>query len=253
VVIFGPDDLRLAKAPAAERRRALDRAVFAVQRTYFREALAFEKALKARNSLLRQGAFSEELLASYDETLCRTGARIVLRRRELVSSLAPRFADAYREIHGEQPASIRYRSQPRVEAAATEKEIADAILRGLEEERKVDLRRGFTGFGPQTDDLEISLGDHLARDHGSQGQLRSLVLAFKFAELRHIGEANQETPVLLLDDVSSELDRERRARLFETISAMACQTVLTVTEQELLPELSERVDFRVRQGHIEPA
>lgn len=250
VVLFGPDDLRLLKAPAADRRRALDRVVFAVQRTYYREALAFERALKARNNLLRKGEFSTALLESYDETLARTGARIVVRRRMLAAGLAPRFAAAFAEIHGEPAAALRYRSADGIETAASEAEVVEAIRRGLGEERPVDMRRGFTGFGPQTDDLEVTLGGRPAKEHGSQGQLRSLVLALKFAELRHVEQSNDETPVLLLDDVASELDQERRGRLFETISAMACQTVLTVTERGLLPGLPGRVDFEVAEGRL---
>jgi DNA replication and repair protein RecF len=78
------------------------------------------------------------------------------------------------------------------------------------------------------------------------------VLAFKFAEVRHVEEGNGEAPVLLLDDVASELDEERRARLFETLRATPCQTLLTVTERSLLPDLPGRVDCRVRGGHLEP-
>ncbi len=253
VVIFGPDDLRLPKAAAAERRRAIDRAVFAVQRTYFREAVDFERALKARNGLLRRGELSRDLLESYDETLARTGARIVVRRRNLVGELAPTVAVVFAQIHGDLPAQIRYRSHPQVEAAESEGEIEHALRAGLEAERANDVRRGFTGFGPQTDDMEMLLGDRPAREHGSQGQIRSLVLAFKIGELRYAEARNGETPVLLLDDVASELDQERRTRLFETISAMACQTLITVTEREHLPELPERSDWRVSGGHIEPA
>jgi DNA replication and repair protein RecF len=253
VVIFGPDDLRLPKAAAAERRRALDRAVFAVHRTYFREAIDFDRALKGRNSLLRRGEFSRDLLESYDETLARAGARMVMRRRDLVRELAPTVASVFAEIHGNLPARIGYRSDARVEAAEGEENVMKALRAGLEEERSNDQRRGFTGFGPQTDDLEMLLGDRLAREHGSQGQIRSLVLALKIGELRHAEARNGETPVLLLDDVASELDQERRTRLFETISAMACQTLITVTEREHLPVLPERTDWRVSGGHIEPA
>jgi DNA replication and repair protein RecF len=253
VVIFGPDDLRLPKAAAAERRRALDRAVFAVHRTYFREALDFDRALKARNGLLRRGEFSRELLESYDETLAKTGGRVVMRRRDLVRELAPSVASVFAEIHGDLPARIAYRSHAQVEAAEGEKGVEEALRLGLQAERANDQRRGFTGFGPQTDDLEMLLGDRPARDHGSQGQIRSLVLAFKIGELRHAEACNGETPVLLLDDVASELDQKRRTRLFETISAMACQTLITVTEREHLPDLPERADWHVSGGHIEPA
>jgi DNA replication and repair protein RecF len=201
---------------------------------------------------LRAGTYSRELLESYDQTLATTGARVVVRRRDLVASLAPRFAAAFAEIHGEPPASIRYRSEPHVESAGVEAEVATALQEALAANRSVDQRRGFTGRGPHTDDLEMTLGDRLARDHGSQGQIRSLVLAFKFAELRQVEEGNQETPVLLLDDVASELDEQRRARLFDAISGNTCQTLLTVTERGLLPQLPGRVDWRVNLGRLEP-
>jgi len=251
VVVFGPEDLRLPKAAASERRRALDRAVFAVHRSYYREAIDFERALKARNGILRRGEFSKELLESYDETLAKAGARIVVRRRELVRDLAPTVADVFGEIHGDLVARIGYRSHARIEAVDAELAIEGALRLGLEAERGNDLRRGFTGFGPQTDDLEMLLGNRPARDHASQGQMRSLVLAFKISELRLTEARNGETPVLLLDDVASELDLERRTRLFETISAMACQTLITVTEREHLPDLPERVDWHVSSGLLE--
>jgi DNA replication and repair protein RecF len=253
VVLFGPDDLRLPKAAAAERRRFIDRAVFAGCRPYYREAVAFEKALKSRNALLRRGGVDGLLLESYDEELATTGARIVMRRRELVHSLAGRFASAFRRIHGEPEVSTAYRSDPTVESASTEVEVRDFLRSGFVRHRASDERRGFTGFGPQTDDLELLLGGHPAREHGSQGQLRSMVLALKIAELEHLSEALGEPPLLLLDDVASELDRERRTKLFETISALDCQTLITVTEREHLPALPERVDCEVVQGDIRGA
>ena len=251
VVIFGPEDLRLPRGPAADRRRAIDRAIFAVHRSYYREALDFDRALKARNGLLRRGDFSQELLESYDETLAKTGARIVVRRRALLGALAPGFSQSFGEIHGGIEGTLRYRSDARVEAAGAEADVEEALRAGLIAHRATDQRRGFTGFGPHTDDLEILLAGRLARDHGSQGQLRSMVLALKFAELRYVEEGNREMPVLLLDDVASELDQDRRARLFATLEATACQTLLTVTERRLLPDLPGRVDWQVSEGHLQ--
>lgn len=252
VVVFAPSDLQLPKGPAAERRRAVDRAIFAVYRPYYHEALDFERALKARNSLLRRGQFTRDLLESYDETLVRTGARIVMRRREVVAALAPLFGEVFGEIHGGFSAAIRYRSDERVESAGSEDEVVAALKEGLVSEMARDVRRGFTGFGPQTDDLEMVLGGHPAKEHGSQGQLRSMVLALKISELRHASEKNGEAPLLLLDDVASELDGERRNRLFGTIASMACQTVITVTEREHLPDLVGRKDWRVQAGQVAP-
>ena len=252
VVVFAPGDLQLPKGPAADRRKAIDRATFAVCRPYYQEAVDFERALKARNSLLRRGDFTHDLLASYTETLARVGARIVMRRREVAASLSPVFADVFADIHGGLSASISYRSDERVENALDEEQVVAALHQGLVAETSKDVRRGFTGFGPQTDDLEMQLAERPAKEHGSQGQLRSMVLALKISEVRHATERNGEEPLLLLDDVASELDEERRNRLFGTIANMACQTVITVTEREHLPNLPGRRDWRVDAGRVAP-
>jgi len=249
-VLFGPEDLRLPKAAAAERRRFLDRAVFGGYRPYFREVLTFERVLRSRNALLRRGPVDATLLASYDEKLSEAGGRIVARRRETVRSLLPRLEATFRRIHGALAVDMRYRSDARVEAASSEGDVVAALREGLDAHREADQRRGFTGFGPQTDDLELELAGHLAREHASQGQLRSLVLALKLAELEHLREVLGESPLLLLDDVASELDEERRRSLFEAMVALQCQSLITVTEREQLPPLPDCVDYQVIAGAL---
>jgi DNA replication and repair protein RecF len=249
-VLFGPEDLRLPRAAAAERRRFLDRAVFGGYRPYFREVLTFERVLKSRNALLRRGPVEATLLASYDERLAEAGARLVIRRRGTVGSLLPRLETTFRQIHSAAGVGMRYRSDPHVDAAEGEREVVSALREGLLAHRETDQRRGFTGFGPQTDDLELELAGHLAREHASQGQLRSLVLALKLAELEHLREALGEAPLLLLDDVASELDEERRRCLFEAMAALSCQSLITVTEREQLPPLAGCVDYEVSGGAL---
>jgi DNA replication and repair protein RecF len=160
------------------------------------------------------------------------------------------FVEVFGDIHGGVTTAMRYGSHESVDEALREGEVEEALRKGLVAERARDMRRGFTGFGPQTDDLEMLLGDHPAKEHGSQGQLRSLVLALKIAELRHASECNGETPLLLLDDVASELDEQRRSRLFGSIASMACQTVITVTERGHLPDLPGRRDWEVSAGRL---
>ncbi|HEY0706006.1 MAG TPA: hypothetical protein VGG33_04380, partial [Polyangia bacterium] len=145
---------------------------------------------------------------------------------------------------------VAYRSDPSVEAAHDEAAVRSALRLGLEKTVTADLRRGFTGFGPQTDDLELRLEGRLAREHASQGQTRSLVIALKLAELFNLTEALGEPPLLLLDDVASELDELRRGRLFETILATPAQTFISVTDRDLIPPLPGRVDFQVKAGEI---
>jgi DNA replication and repair protein RecF len=235
VVLFVPEDLLLPRAAPAARRRFMDLAIFNVERGYYGEASAFQKVLRSRNALLRRGGPDPVLLDTYDDELARTGARVVMRRRALIAALGPRLAEHFRALHSEVPVALRYRSDPALEVAADELAVTAALREGLVARHALDERRRFTGFGPHTDDLEIVLGGVLARSHASQGQLRSLVLALKLAELTHIEASLGEPPVLLLDDVPSELDPDRRALLFRVIARLDCQTLISVTEREIVP------------------
>ena len=250
VVLFVPEDLLLPRAAPAARRSFLDRAAYNVDRLFYGEATAFQKVLKSRNALLRRGGVRPVLLETYDEELARTGARLIERRRRIAAALGPRVAQLFVALHAERAVGIHYRSDPEVAAALGEAAVATALRLGLERSRALDLRRGFTGFGPQTDDLDITLDGRLAREHGSQGQIRSLVLALKLAELANLGATLGEPPLLLLDDVASELDQIRRRKLFETILATPGQTFISVTDPDLIPPLPGRVDFQVTGGEI---
>jgi DNA replication and repair protein RecF len=248
VVLFVPEDLLLPRAAPAARRRYLDLAVFNVERGFYREASAFQRVLKSRNVLLRTGRASPALLETYDEELARTGARVVLRRRALVADLAPRMAALFKALHGDLPVELRYESHDQVAAATDEAAVREALLQGLIRHRPVDERRRFTGFGPHTDDLAIRLSGRLAREHASQGQLRSLVLALKLAELANVEQRRGDAPVLLLDDVPSELDPERRRFLFEMIASLSCQTLISVADRDVIPPLARREDFLIAEG-----
>jgi len=259
VVLFVPEDLLMPRAAPAARRRFLDLAIFSVERGYYAEASAFQKVLRSRNALLRRGSLDSVLLETYDDQLARTGARVVMRRRNLVAALGPRLAEHFRALHSELPVGLRYRSDPAIDAAADEPAVEAALREGLLARRSLDERRRFTGFGPHTDDLEVLLSGVLARSHASQGQLRSLVLALKLAELTHIEASLGEPPVLLLDDVPSELDPERRALLFDVITRLDCQTLISVTEREIVPmadtpsgdpAVGLRRDFLVQSGRV---
>jgi DNA replication and repair protein RecF len=250
VVLFVPEDLLLLRAAPMARRRFLDLAVFNVERGYYKEASAFQKVLRSRNALLRQGRAAGTLLDTYDEELARLGARIVVRRRALVAELEPRLRDYFTALHGPLPVELRYRSDPGVHLAQDESAVSVALLEGLRARHDLDQRRRFTGFGPHTDDLEMVLEGRLARTHASQGQIRSLVLALKMAELANVEARRGEAPVLLLDDVPSELDPQRRDHLFQLVATLSCQTVISVSDRQLVPALSMRRDFSVVAGTV---
>ena len=211
VVLFVPEDLLLVRAAPAARRRFLDMAASVVERPYLVELATFQRVLKSRNALFAGGRVpSPTLLDTYDEQLARAGARVVLRRRALVRAVGPNVDRLFRVLHGDLPVTLAYESADVVAGVEGEDALTAALLAGLGAARPVDVRRGHTTFGPQTDDLQIALGGRPAREHASQGQLRSLVLAMKLAELAHLEERLGEPPVLLLDDVPSELDPARR-------------------------------------------
>lgn len=253
VVLFVPEDLLLARAAPASRRRFLDMAAAGMAPAYLGESATFQRVLRSRNALLRSGraGTSTAWLDTVDEQLARAGARVVVRRRALVEDMVPHARSFFRALHADLPVDLVYDTDPALAAASSEEAIATVLLAGLGEKRSVDLRRRHTTFGPQTDDLGIHLGGRLAREHASQGQLRSLMLALKLAELVLVGAAKGETGVLLLDDVPSELDLERRRFLFDTLTSLGCQTILSVADRAVVPAVPGRVDLEVAGGRVQ--
>lgn len=251
-VLFVPEDLMLARAAPAARRRFLDMAAAGTAPAYLAESATFQRVLRGRNALLRSGRASGSTawLDTMDEQLARAGARVVLRRRAFVRDMAPRAHEFFRALHADIAVELVYDADQSVAGADTEQGVAEALLAGLAARRATDLRRRHTTFGPQTDDLGIHLGGRLAREHASQGQLRSLMLALKLAELVLVGQARGETGVLLLDDVPSELDLVRRQFLFDTLTALGCQCVLSVADRGVVPAVAGRADIQVAEGRV---
>lgn len=251
VVLFAPEDLRLIRGAPSERRRFLDRAVSNAVPQFLPEAQTYERILRSRNVLLREHLKGkpehEELLAVFDEQLANAGAALVCRRRQYLATLLPRAQAAHERItRSGLTLSLGYDSK----LVGRDEELEVELLAALQAARRRDLDRGFTGPGPHGDDLEIQLDGRPARFHASQGQVRAIVLALKVAEIDHLTHVLCEPPILLLDDVSSELDPERTAYLFEFISGLACQSYLTTTMPGQLPLPADRADFEVRNGEI---
>jgi DNA replication and repair protein RecF len=254
VVLFAPEDLAVPRGSPGERRRFLDRAVFNRQPSYLGDAQAYDKVLRSRNAVLRSGvAGTGDLLAVYDEQLAQLGARVTSARAAFVVELAPRFERAFDSIsRSGLAASIEY--QPRLaELVEADEERRREILAGrLAERRAVDLARGATTVGPHRDDLGFRLAGQPAAQMASQGQLRALVLAWKTAEMDLIGERTGSPPVLLLDDVSSELDDLRNRYLFDFIRERTNQCLITTTHPRHVLVAGERLDFTVVKGVVSP-
>ncbi len=257
VVLFAPEDLQLPRGAPAERRRFLDRAVFNRRGDYMPLAQDFEKVLRSRNALLREivegrrgsGAGSD-LLAVYDQQLSGLAARIATARIDYVAEVRGRFQQAFDAIsHSGVPVDVVYRTAPEI-AAAAEAERADVYAQLLAASRAHDLARGATNVGPHRDDLSFGFGGHDAGGFASQGQLRALVLAWKTAEMDLLAEVHGEDPILLLDDVSSELDPSRNQYLFDYLAQRRNQCFITTTHARFVLVREDRVDHEVRDGRI---
>jgi DNA replication and repair protein RecF len=245
-VLFHPGDLQLAGGAPEQRRAFVDRILEHFDPTFASTLAAYVRALRSRNRLLRAERPERSAIAAYHEVLAAAGAIIGQSRARLIAEIAELASEAYRSIGGEaQQLGLSY--EPRVEPTLP------AIRAALEASVDKDLARGFTAEGPHADDLGLSLDGVPAKRYGSQGQHRSIVLALKVAELHELTRRVGRVPILLLDDVGSELDRGRRTRLFALLSDLGGQVFLTTTQPELIEIAHEREDFGVEAGRVAKA
>lgn len=250
-VAFTPDDLQLTKGSPELRRRFLDRAILNAQPSHLETALRYAQALKSRNRLLAKDA-PDALIASYDEILVREGARLTAARLQYVRTLEPVLIRTFARIAEPAPSlAVAYASSipdamSTPETAALEAKLASLFL----ERRGYDRHRRTTSVGPHRDDLELVLEEKPAKLRASQGQHRALVLALKLAEIHLVTERLGEPPVLLLDDISSELDQDRSRQLFEAVEALRGQVVLSTTDLRPIPTPPGTLIYDVTQGRI---
>jgi DNA replication and repair protein RecF len=244
VVVFLPDRLELVKGAPSGRRAHLDQLVAALWPTRVETRSAYSRALAQRNALLariRARAASPDALDAWDAELARRGAQLMEDRTEAADLLVPAFADAAEALGLPEPAEVRYRPRSRAEDA-------DGLAAELRERRAADLERGFTAHGPHRDELDLRHGGEPLRGYGSQGQQRTALLALLFGERELLVARHREPPLMLLDDVMSELDEARRERLAELLGAGG-QAIVTTTETAHVPADGARV-VEVRAGTI---
>jgi DNA replication and repair protein RecF len=228
VAVFAPDRLSLVKGPPAERRAHLDG--FLAARWPARGELRkrFGQALAQRNAMISRvaaGYGSPDRLDVWDAGVADAAAPLIAARREAVEELAPAFTEALAEL-GLEEGELVY--APRADGDAEE------LRAGLRERRDADLKLGRSGWGPHLDEVKLSFAGRALRKYGSQGQQRAALLALLFAEREALLAARRVTPLLLLDDVMSELDPGRRELLVARL-ATGGQTLITAADEESLP------------------
>ncbi len=249
-VWFLPDDLDLVKRGPAHRRELLDDLAAQLWPGAHGEQAEFARSLRQRNAFLRQGYRDDETLAVWDARLAQAGGRVLARRGRVLHLLAPELVRAYREIAEEASVvELSYRASWKegtvdVESAAA---FTSGLLEALERVRQRDYERRVTTVGPHRDEPQFVLDGHDARIHASQGEQRSMALAARLAWHRLVTEATAEAPVLLLDDVFSELDAQRARALARALPGDT-QTLVTSARTEDLPVVGTL--WLVREGRV---
>ena len=241
--LFWPDDLGLVKGGPDLRRRFLNQMLVQVEPGYARALAGLRRVLEQRNSLLKRIAAGDEaadVLDVWDDELVKYGTEIAKARARAVDELRPQAARSHAEIAGGEQLEIAYFGPPDDFALAVQKSLGD------------DLRRGVTTVGPHHDDLAISLTGREARSFASQGQQRTAVVSLKLAEAELVARRTGERPVLLLDDVLSELDAERRGALLARVAGEG-QVIITSAEAGPFPPdlMAEARVWTVTAGRIE--
>lgn len=221
VVMFSPEDLRLIKAGPSERRRFMDMEICQLSPIYYSDLKEYHRSLKQRNAflkILQKDKSQREILSVWDEHLVNYGMRIIKSRTAFVKKINEIACDIHKNItQGAEELKLEYK--PGI--------LPEIYAKTLAKSYNKDILRGTTSEGIHTDDIEFVINKKSARYFGSQGQQRTAALSAKLAEIEIIKQNTGETPILLLDDVFSELDKHRQKFLLEQIKSL--QTIVTCT------------------------
>ena len=244
IVFFSPEDLNIIKNGPAERRRFLDSELCQLDRIYLADLTNYNKILVQRNKLLKDMIYRPSLsdtLPVWDMQLIETGKKIIRRRKQFVDELREIVSDIhYRISGGKEELFLKY--EPNIDDIFFE----DELSRAKEKDKKLCQ----TSVGPHRDDLLFSIGDVDIRKYGSQGQQRTSALSLKLSEIELVRKSISDTPVLLLDDVLSELDSSRQNYLLNNISDT--QTIITCTglDEFVRNRFTVNRVFEVIAGHV---
>lgn len=255
LVLFSPEDLKLVKEAPGERRRFIDRELSHISPAYCHLLMDYHRLLNQRNSTLKQMQFrkktDDQLLEIWDEKLAEIGSKIIVRRASFIEKLAEISAQIHFQITDDtEKLSVKYISSLTTKNLADYDTIYKEFLTILANNHQRDVERGYTTAGPHRDDLGLSINDKELRSYGSQGQQRTAALSLKLSEIEIIFNELGEYPILLLDDVMSELDVHRQNFLIKTFDKV--QTIVTATEvgQLYQDHLIDGKLFRISSGNV---
>ena len=245
-IYFSPEDLDIVRGDPSERRRFIDQLLTLRSPRIAGVISDYERAVKQRNSLLKTRA-SMDALNPWDKQVAELGGELITLRMLALDELKPIFNQVYKDISDTKPAEIVYKSSIE-NPSLNQNENSEKIMERLVNNRGAELDRGLTLTGPHRDDLLLILGDHLVKGYASHGESWSIALSLKLATYNLL-KSDGLSPILILDDVFSELDEERRERLAE-IAKGADQTIITVAVENDLPKSITGTKYLVRAGVV---
>lgn len=241
-VIFAPEDLRTIKESPGLRRRLMDMEISKIRPSYYVDLQQYLIALKNKNKLLKDHSAKKELIEVYNEALIEYGSRIIQKRSQFIHMLANYAGMTHTELSGGEELKIIYRS------SVDEKQISESLRKKVESVYQREREVGISLVGPHRDDLLILMNQKDAKEYASQGQQRTAMLSIKLAcsEIAHW--ATGESPIILLDDVFSELDKTRRERLLSFVKKN--QVFITAADMAGIESARGLKLFEVSEGHI---
>lgn len=259
VVLFSPDDLQIIKGEPGLRRKFINLEIAQTNNFYYNLLVKYNKIMLQRNKFLKAAKENIKIdfiqLSAWDSELAKIAAEIIVIRMETLNKISKISSDIYNRLtFSKENLTLSYILKSNASEIyeipeKNKKEWEEWYLKELNLRRNLDLLRCTTSIGPHRDDILIKVNDNNLRAFGSQGQQRSAALALKLAELEFIKDIKEEYPILLLDDVMSELDSERRKQLLTFIDGKV-QTFITVNDKELVKYLPASKYFYVENGKL---
>jgi DNA replication and repair protein RecF len=241
LIILSPDFKEITFGSPDDRRRFMDALLSQAKYVYVESAINLKKIIKQRNALLQKAKMygqkpDEALLDIMTDQMMDAGSTLASLRAQFINEFTPHFLEAYKTITDtdEHVGIVYLPDTANGRTLITKEDFSESYMLAYRSLKEEEVRRGTTLFGPQKDDLEISINGGRARETASQGQHKSLLISIKWAEFTYLRDVRDETPVLLFDDIFSELDGNRTARVLQQVLDSGAQTFITTTEGEKL-------------------
>lgn len=247
IIVFSPEDLKIVKDEPERRRRFIDRELCQISSGYLSDINNYKKVLKQRNTYLKEDDVDASLLDVWDEQMALFGSRVIKKRKIFIDRASQIGGEIHSSITGnKEKLDLKY--EPNV---YFEENPEEGFYKTLAEHRNEDIRNRTTGRGPHRDDIRISSNGIDLRRFGSQGQQRTAALSLKLSEIKIIEEEKEEKPILLLDDVLSELDNERQIYLINSLG----ENQMFITTTDIMGEVARNLPrgkiFKISNGEVE--